>query len=113
VTVEDADRWREKMAKRYERREYNSIGFLTYLSAAWCGVAVTLIATIAICVTSLQIWKILIEYHGDVYDFAGQFFVLGVVGPFIILVLGIAFGRFLLRALPPKFSVQAHRGWLV
>jgi len=94
-----------------QRRYGNAIKLLSYLSATWCGIAIVAVGALSVASTGSQICKTLVEPHANADEFAGELFGAGLVGSFIILVLGVALARFLLRALPPPFSERAHRGW--
>jgi hypothetical protein len=81
--------------------------FLSYLSATWCGSM--LLGLGAICTAALgqTLYKGLISIH-DVYELCGYLFMSSIYA-FFCLVFGIAFGRFLLRAIPPPILGQTGR----
>src|SRR5262249_44261375 len=104
------------MAKRKnddpaQRRYGITTKLLSYLSAAWCGFCLLIISLLvtfsAFYLLSEALGRISIRNPGD---FVGT--LVGSIGPFCLLVLifGVASGRFLLRALPPAMSDQGGRG---
>jgi len=94
------------------RRYWNALKLLSYLSAAWCGIVIMVVSSFWIASTGSQTWKELVDPGSGVDDFVGRLTAVGVIGSFIVLALGVSLGRFLLRALPPRFSERARRGWL-
>ena len=99
--------WNDKSAMR---RSGIAINLLSYFSVAWCGIVIIVVGCLLISSTGFQIWKELADPGSGVADFAGRLTGAGSLGLFIILVLGVALGRFLLRVLPPRLSEQGRRG---
>src|SRR5262249_30986530 len=96
--------------KSTRRRYGNAIKVLSYFSAAWCGIVIVVVASFWIGNTGFTFWKELAEPGSNVGDFAGRLTGAGILGLFIVLVLGVSLGRFLLRALPPQFLKSSRRG---
>jgi hypothetical protein len=80
---------------------------LSFLSAAWCGISLLAIGAFITAVLGDVLLKLLktvfvsSEYQ---WVFVSIFFVAGVLGSLIVLALGVAFGRYLLRTLPFAMS---------
>lgn len=87
------------------RRYESAIKILSYLSAAWCGIAIIVVGAFLICNIGILICGTLLDPR------ARKLSVVGLVAPFIVLLLGVALGRFLLRALPPRLSERTRLGW--
>ena len=95
--------------KSVQRRFGSVIRVLSYLSAAWCAVAIIAVVTLLISSTSNQIWETLAHPDANGPEFAGEMSFLGLSCGFIVLVSGLALGRFVLRALPPRFLEGPRR----
>jgi hypothetical protein len=78
-----------------QRRYGRAAQLQSYASAAWCGISLLAISAF---MTAVEVYLLT------------KFFLAGVVGLLIVLGLGVAYGRFLLRALPPAISDQGRRG---
>ena len=88
-----------------------AIKLLSYLSAAWCAIAIIVVgAFLAVSVTS-QIWETVLHPDVNTAGFAGRLCGLGVACVFIVLAQGLALGRFVLRIVPPRFLEGASRRW--
>jgi hypothetical protein len=80
---------------------------LSYLSAAWCGISLLAIGAFITAVLGEVLLKLLkTVFVSSEYQrvFVWIFFVAGVLGSLIVLPLGLAFGRYLLRTLPFAMS---------
>jgi hypothetical protein len=87
------------------RRGYGTfIRFLGYLSPTWCALTITLIAASQIATSAEVGWK--------PYDTLFSRVVAVLLFGVMIIPIGVALGRFLVRAAPPPFSVQPQRGLL-
>jgi hypothetical protein len=83
------------------QRQYSSLTkFLTYLSAAWCGISLLGVGVVTTADFGSQIGQALIEPNRDSGEFLGRFFEAGVLGLFIVFASWVACGRFVLRVLP-------------
>lgn len=97
--------------KLVQQRFGRAIKVLSYLSAAWCAVAIIVVVTLLISSTSNQIWETLTHPDAIGPEFAGELSFLALFCGFIVLVSGLALERFVLRALPPRFLKRSRNGW--
>lgn len=84
---------------------------LSYLSAAWCGALLVVIGSMTTAVLGNQVFGFLTKSSAIWAELVGQAFALVGMGYLIVLMPGLAFGRFLLRALPPNLSNQGRGQW--
>jgi hypothetical protein len=83
---------------------------LSYLSATWCGSVFLVLGSMLVVVSARG------TYNAFAHDFphnmgsvlGGLIATIG-LGGVLAFVLGVAFGRFLLRAIPPNFSSHSSR----
>lgn len=91
------------------RRYGGATKLLTYLSGGWCGISLLAISVAMTGNSAYQIRELLLK-SGDIdAHFLGGLTSGGGLGLLIVLALGVASGRFLLRALPPTISDQGRR----
>lgn len=94
------------------RHRYGSaIKLLSYLSAAWCAIAIIVVGTFLVSSIGSQVLETLGHPDANIAEFAGELCGLGLVCGFIVLLLGLALGRFVLRAMPPRFLEGPRAGW--
>jgi hypothetical protein len=97
--------------KSAQHRYGSAIKLLSYLSAAWCAIAIIVVGTLLISSSGSQVLETMAHPGSNIAELAGELCGLGLVSGFIVLVSGLALGRFVLRALPPRF-LEGHRpGW--
>jgi hypothetical protein len=109
-----------KIDKPAQRRYGVTTKLLSYFSAAWCGLSLLAIGIFctgsagkALRLPTVYQWP---ETAEQIYmalnspDFYGILGGAGIASLFV-LGLGVAIGRFLLRALPPMIWDQGRRGW--
>jgi hypothetical protein len=94
-----------------QHRYGSAINLLSYLSAAWCAIAIIVVATLLISSAGSQVLEALAHPGANIAEFAGELCGLGLASVFIVLVSGLALGRFVLRALPPRFLEGPRPGW--
>jgi hypothetical protein len=82
---------------------------LSYVTAAWCGISLTLCGAVMTATLSSQTYTVLIDFGTDIGSSVGELSISVFLGGLIVLALGVASGRFLLRAIPPQSSGQARR----
>jgi hypothetical protein len=97
-----------------QRRFGVTTKLLSYFSSAWCGFSLVSIGALLTVGASKSASKVLLsaedeyEFYGTLYGFYGTF-IGGGIECLFVLGLGVASGRFLLRAVPPTISNQSSR----
>jgi hypothetical protein len=98
------------------QRQYGSIAkILSYLSATWCWISLLVFGVVLIVASvGTPLHEELLKFRKNPWnwDALGQVFTTVALGFPIVLASGVAFGRFLLRALPLTMSPQdrGHSG---
>ena len=93
-----------------QRRYTGATRVLSVLSAAWCGISLLAIGAVMTAVFSNALRDSLLGSSQSEADLLGKLLVPVILGPLVALASGVAFGRFLLRALPPAMSDHGRRG---
>jgi len=99
----------EEHSDQLRRRHRVGIGALSFLSAAWCGLSLVMAGAAMVVVSGTQLYKTLIATGDDASVHLGELWGIILFGAFVALVLGVAFGRYLLRVLPPRPWDQGFR----
>jgi hypothetical protein len=86
-----------------------TLRILTYLSATWCGFVFLFLGAVLTFMCGRGIYRGVANEPHDVVELVfGTVLIHSIVG-FLAFVLGVAFGRFLLRAIPPHLSGPTDR----
>lgn len=81
---------------------------LSLLSATWCGIALVVAGACLTMSGGNELYTTLIAPWANASEHAGEISAIILFSSFFVLVLGVAFGRFLVRVMPPQFSDRAR-----
>ena len=89
------------------------VKFLSYLSATWCGSVLLGLGAVSLLWSVRGICQALADYSGNIIDLGTQLALYVGFAGLVVFACAVAFGRFLLRAMPPYLFGQTRRRQLV
>jgi len=107
--------WASERTDSAPRRYGVTTKLLSYLSGAWCGISLLAISASLTVSTGNQLGKALLIAGDNPGHFVGKLVGVFIGGALIVLGLGVASGRFLVRALPPTILNESRHSqpWAV